>query len=58
MRQTTRDTEAVPDSSWSSRARSVFLFVRALHVCYLVSGVLVKPDWKEAAMYRVMLEAG
>ncbi|MCC6536961.1 MAG: divalent metal cation transporter [Bryobacterales bacterium] len=31
----------------------VFLFACALYVCYIVSGVLVKPDWKEAALYSV-----
>ncbi len=40
----------------------VFLFACALYVCYIVSGVLVKPDWKEAALYSVrpvlMLDAG
>ncbi len=40
----------------------VFLFACALYVSYIVSGVLVKPDWKEAAIYSVrpvlMLEPG
>ncbi len=40
----------------------IFLFACALYVCYIVSGVLVKPDWKEAAIYSVrpvlMLEPG
>ena len=40
----------------------VFLFACALYVCYIISGVLVKPDWKEAAIYSVrpvlMLEPG
>jgi Mn2+/Fe2+ NRAMP family transporter len=31
----------------------VFLFATALYVCYIVSGVLVKPDWREAAIYSV-----
>ena len=31
----------------------VFLFACSLYVCYIVSGVLVKPDWKEAAIYTV-----
>jgi NRAMP (natural resistance-associated macrophage protein)-like metal ion transporter len=31
----------------------VFLFATALYVCYVVSGILVKPDWKEAAIYSV-----
>ena len=40
----------------------VFLFACALYVSYIISGVLVKPDWKEAAIYSVrpvlMLEPG
>jgi Mn2+/Fe2+ NRAMP family transporter len=40
----------------------VFLFACLLYVCYIVSGVMVKPDWKEAAIYSVrpvlMLEPG
>ena len=40
----------------------IFLFACTLYVCYIISGVLVKPDWKEAAMYSVrpvlMLEPG
>lgn len=35
------------------RVEKVFLFATALYVCYIVSGVLVKPDWKEAAIYSV-----
>ncbi len=31
----------------------VFLFATALYVSYVVSGILVKPDWKEAAIYSV-----
>lgn len=31
----------------------IFLFATAIYVCYIVSGVLVKPDWKEAAIYSV-----
>jgi NRAMP (natural resistance-associated macrophage protein)-like metal ion transporter len=31
----------------------VFLFACSLYVCYIVSGILVKPDWKEAAIYSV-----
>lgn len=31
----------------------IFLFACALYVCYIISGVLVKPDWKEAALYSV-----
>ena len=40
----------------------IFLFACALYVCYIASGVMVKPDWKEAAIYSVrpvlMLEPG
>ncbi len=40
----------------------VFLFATALYVCYVASGILVKPDWKEAAIYSVrpvlMLDPG
>ncbi len=40
----------------------VFLFACLLYVCYIISGVLVKPDWKEAAIYSVrpvlMLDPG
>lgn len=31
----------------------IFLFACSLYVCYIISGVLVKPDWKEAAIYSV-----
>ena len=31
----------------------IFLFACALYVTYIVSGFLVKPDWKEAAIYSV-----
>lgn len=44
------------------RVEKVFLFATALYVCYIVSGVMVKPDWKEAAIYSVkpvlMLDPG
>jgi len=40
----------------------VFLFACSLYICYIVSGILVKPDWKEAAIYSVrpvlMLDTG
>ncbi len=40
----------------------VFLAACSLYVCYIVSGILVKPDWKEAAVYSVrpvlMLDPG
>jgi Mn2+/Fe2+ NRAMP family transporter len=35
------------------RVEKVFLFATALYVSYIVSGILVKPDWKEAAIYSV-----
>jgi Mn2+/Fe2+ NRAMP family transporter len=39
-----------------------FLFACSLYVSYIVSGILVKPDWKEAAIYSVrpvlMLDPG
>ena len=31
----------------------VFLFACSLYVCYIASGIMVKPDWKEAAIYSV-----
>jgi Mn2+/Fe2+ NRAMP family transporter len=31
----------------------VFLLATALYVSYVISGILVKPDWKEAAIYSV-----
>ena len=31
----------------------IFLFATLLYVSYIISGVLVKPDWKEAAIYSV-----
>jgi len=31
----------------------VFLFASVLYVTYIISGILVKPDWKEAAIYSV-----
>ena len=35
------------------RVEKVFLFATILYVCYIISGILVKPDWKEAAIYSV-----
>jgi Mn2+/Fe2+ NRAMP family transporter len=35
------------------RVEKVFLFATAVYVSYIVSGVMVKPDWKEAAIYSV-----
>lgn len=44
------------------RIEKVFLFACSLYVTYIVSGILVKPDWKEAALYSVkpvlMLDTG
>src|SRR3954467_1597147 len=31
----------------------IFLLACSLYVCYIISGILVKPDWKEAAIYSV-----
>ncbi len=40
----------------------IFLFACVFYVTYVVSGILVKPDWKEAALYSVkpvlLLEPG
>ncbi|MBC7928375.1 MAG: Nramp family divalent metal transporter [Bryobacteraceae bacterium] len=45
-----------------ARIERIFLFATSLYVCYVISGILVKPDWKEAAVYSVrpvlMLETG
>jgi Mn2+/Fe2+ NRAMP family transporter len=35
------------------KIEKVFLAATALYVCYIISGILVKPDWKEAALYSV-----
>lgn len=35
------------------RIEKIFLFACSLYICYIVSGILVKPDWKEAALYSV-----
>lgn len=44
------------------RVEKIFLFATCVYVCYIISGVLVKPDWKEAAIYSVkpvlMLDTG
>ena len=44
------------------RIEKVFLFATSLYICYIVSGILVKPDWREAAIYSVrpvlMLDTG
>ena len=31
----------------------IFLFACVLYITYVISGFLVKPDWKEAAIYSV-----
>jgi Mn2+/Fe2+ NRAMP family transporter len=31
----------------------IFLFACILYITYVISGILVKPDWKEAAIYSV-----
>lgn len=40
----------------------IFLFACVFYVTYVISGILVKPDWKEAALYSVkpvlLLEPG
>jgi NRAMP (natural resistance-associated macrophage protein)-like metal ion transporter len=36
-----------------ARIEKIFLFACSLYVCYIVSGILVKPDWKEAAIYSI-----
>jgi Mn2+/Fe2+ NRAMP family transporter len=35
------------------RVEKVFLFATSLYVAYIISGILVKPDWKEAMIYSV-----
>ncbi|HYP08557.1 MAG TPA: divalent metal cation transporter [Bryobacteraceae bacterium] len=35
------------------KIEKIFLFACSLYICYLVSGFLVKPDWKEAAINSV-----
>ena len=35
------------------RVEKLFLFACSIYICYIVSGVMVKPDWKEAAIYSV-----
>ena len=38
------------------RIEKIFLFACSLYVCYIISGILVKPDWKAAAIYSVKPE--
>jgi NRAMP (natural resistance-associated macrophage protein)-like metal ion transporter len=44
------------------RVEKIFLFACIVYLAYIVSGVLVRPNWKEAAIYSVkpvlMLEGG
>ena len=35
------------------RVEKIFLFACSLYVCYIVSGLLVRPDWRSAAIYSV-----
>jgi NRAMP (natural resistance-associated macrophage protein)-like metal ion transporter len=35
------------------RVERVFLFATTLYVAYIVAGILVKPDWRQAAIYSV-----
>jgi NRAMP (natural resistance-associated macrophage protein)-like metal ion transporter len=39
-----------------SRVEKVFLFATVLYVSYIVAGIMVKPDWKQAALYSVKPE--
>ena len=45
-----------------AKVEKVFLFATVLYISYIVAGILVKPDWKQAALYSVkpefMFEAG
>ncbi|MDX2150570.1 MAG: Nramp family divalent metal transporter [Bryobacteraceae bacterium] len=35
------------------RVEKAFLFATSFYIAYIVSGILVRPDWKEAAIYSV-----
>ncbi|HBY62219.1 MAG TPA: Mn transporter [Solibacterales bacterium] len=35
------------------RVEKAFLFATSFYIAYVVSGILVRPDWKEAAIYSV-----
>jgi NRAMP (natural resistance-associated macrophage protein)-like metal ion transporter len=35
------------------RVEKVFLFATTLYVAYIAAGILVKPDWRQAAIYSV-----
>jgi NRAMP (natural resistance-associated macrophage protein)-like metal ion transporter len=45
-----------------ARVEKVFLIASSVYICYIISGVMVKPDWTQAAVYSVrpvlMLEPG
>lgn len=45
-----------------ARVERIFLYACVIYICYIISGILVKPDWKEAAIQSVkpvlFLEAG
>lgn len=45
-----------------ARVEKVFLIASSVYICYIISGVMVKPDWTQAAIYSVrpvlMLEPG
>lgn len=45
-----------------ARVEKVFLIASSIYICYIISGVMVKPDWTQAAIYSVrpvlMLEPG
>lgn len=45
-----------------ARVEKVFLIASSVYVCYIISGVMVKPDWTQAAIYSVrpvlMLDPG
>jgi len=36
-----------------AKVEKIFLFACVFYVTYIISGILVKPDWKEAAIYSV-----
>ncbi|MEO8027552.1 MAG: Nramp family divalent metal transporter, partial [Bryobacteraceae bacterium] len=44
------------------RVEKIFLWACVVYIAYIISGILVKPDWKQAAIYsvtpRLMLDAG
>ena len=36
-----------------ANVEKIFLFATVVYICYIASGILVGPDWKEAALYSV-----